>query len=68
MQSVGLSMTCPATIASKAGGRRRCHFRPMSHDRKIATQCSICDSPCCSSHRKIICDVCMEYFNEDKKK
>jgi hypothetical protein len=68
MQSVGLSMACPTTTASKTGGRRRCHLCPRSHDRKIATQCSTCNSPCCSSHYQINCDVCMESFNEDKKK
>jgi len=67
MHSLGLSMTCQTTIASKAGGRRRCYLCPRSRDRKIATQCSTCHFPCCSNHHKIICDVCLGSFNEDKK-
>ena len=68
MQSLGLPMTRPTTAASKAGARRRCHLCPRSRDRKIATQCSICHFPCCSNHHKIICDLCLGSFNEEKKK
>lgn len=68
MCSLGLSMTQPIRTISASSGKQRCYICPRIRDRKVATKCSTCHSPCCPDHHKTICDICLELFDVNKKK
>lgn len=59
IQAIDLSITSSMVDAASISlGKKCCQLFPRALDRKVAAHCAHCRIPCCSNHRKTVCQTC----------